>query len=194
MSGHNDGLVELAGDAGDLLKKRGETIAVAESSSGGLVSASLLSVPGASSYFLGGGTIYTRVARDALLGLPEEVVTMRASTEDYALIVAEAVRKKLGATWGLCESGASGPTEILMVMRRVTSRLRSLARRHSRAPWKLAVPTGRAICGASLARPWTSCGRAWQGLKREPAILQGNVIFRSVVTVLWLVPVRRSFS
>ena len=110
MSDYNDGLAQLAGDAGALLKKRGETIAVAESSSGGLVSASLLSVPGASSYFLGGGTIYTRVARDALLGLPEEVVTMRASTEDYALIVAEAVRKKLGATWGLCESGASGPT------------------------------------------------------------------------------------
>ena len=110
MSDYNDGLVQLAGDAGALLKKRGETIAVAESSSGGLVSASLLSVPGASSYFLGGGTIYTRVARDALLGLPEEVVTMRTSTEDYTLIVAEAVRKKLGATWGLCESGASGPT------------------------------------------------------------------------------------
>ena len=110
MSDYNDGLVRLAGDAGALLKKRGETIAVAESSSGGLVSASLLSVPEASSYFLGGGTIYTRVARDALLGLPEEVVTMRASTEDYALIVAEAVRKKLGASWGLCESGASGPT------------------------------------------------------------------------------------
>ena len=110
MSDYNDGLAQLAGDAGALLKKRGETIAVAESSSGGLVSASLLSVPGASSYFLGGGTIYTRVARDALLGLPEEVVTMRASTEDYALIVAEAVQKKLGATWGLCESGASGPT------------------------------------------------------------------------------------
>ena len=98
MSDYKDGLVELAGHAGMLLKERGETIAVAESSSGGLVSASLLSVPGASSYFLGGGTIYTRVARDALLGLPEEVVTMRASTEDYALIVAEAVRKKLGAT------------------------------------------------------------------------------------------------
>ena len=109
MSGYNGGLLELAGDAGALLKKRGETIAVVESSSGGLVSASLLSVPGASSYFLGGGTIYTRVARDALLGLPEEVVTKRASTEDYALTVAEAVRKKLGATWGLCESGASGP-------------------------------------------------------------------------------------
>ncbi len=92
------------------MKKRGETIAVAESSSGGLVSASLLSVLGASSYFLGGGAIYTREARRSLLGLPEDVVTMRASTADYALIVAKAVREKLGAAWGLCESGASGPT------------------------------------------------------------------------------------
>ena len=113
MSDYNDGLVRLAGDAGALLKKRGETIAVAESSSGGLVSASLLSVPGASSYFLGGGTIYTRVARDALLGLPEEVVTMRASTEDYALIVAEAVRKKLGASWVCARVERAGLPEIL---------------------------------------------------------------------------------
>ena len=153
MSNYNDGLVRLAGDAGALLKKRGETIAVAESSSGGLVSASLLSVPGASSYFLGGGTIYTRVARDALLGLPEEVVTMRASTEDYALIVAEAVRKKIGASWGLCESGASGPTGNSYgdAAGHVAVAL-SGPRTISRAPWKLALPTGRAICGVSLAR------------------------------------------
>ena len=109
MSEYPIRLFDLAGDAGKLLKKRGETIAIAESSSGGLVSASLLSVSGASAYFLGGGAIYTRAARRALLGLPEDVVAMRASTEDYALIVADSVRKKLGATWGLCESGASGP-------------------------------------------------------------------------------------
>ncbi len=77
MSGHLTGLFDLVGDAGDLLKKRGETIAVAESSSGGLLSASLVSVSGASSYFLGGGAIYTREARRALLGLTEDVVTMR---------------------------------------------------------------------------------------------------------------------
>jgi len=110
MTDHPTSLSGLVGNVGDLLKSRGETIAVAESSSGGLVSSALLSVSGASSYFLGGGAIYTRDARRALLGLPEEVVTMRAATEDYALIVAEAVREKLDATWGLCETGASGPT------------------------------------------------------------------------------------
>ena len=110
MADHPTTLSGLVGNAGDLLKSRGESIAVAESSSGGLVSAALLSVSGAASYFLGGGAIYTRDARRALLGLPEDVVTMRAATEEYALIVAEAMREKLGATWGLCETGASGPT------------------------------------------------------------------------------------
>ena len=100
----------LARDVGGQLKSRKETIAIAESSTGGLISAALLSVPGASSYFLGGGVIYTREARRALLGLTEDVVTMRAATEEYAAIVAQAIRERLGTTWGLCETGASGPT------------------------------------------------------------------------------------
>jgi PncC family amidohydrolase len=100
----------MAGSLGALLKAQGGTVAVAESSAGGLVSAALLSVPGASAYFLGGGVIYTREARRALLSVPEEVVTMRAATEDYALIMARSMRQRLGATWGLCETGASGPS------------------------------------------------------------------------------------
>ncbi len=104
-----DRLVAMAGGLGALLKAQGETLAVAESSAGGLVSAALLSVPGASAYYRGGGVIYTREARHALLGLPEDVVTMRGASEDYALIVARAVRARLDATWGLCETGASGP-------------------------------------------------------------------------------------
>ncbi len=104
-----DRLVAMAGGLGVLLKAQGGTLAVAESSAGGLVSAALLSVPGASAYYRGGGVIYTREARRALLGLSEDVVTMRGASEDYALIVARAVRARLGATWGLCETGASGP-------------------------------------------------------------------------------------
>lgn len=103
-------LTEMSAGLGKLLKEQDCTVAVAESSSGGLVSAALLSVPGASSYFLGGGVIYTRDARRALLGLSEDIVTMRAATEEYAMIVARTIREKLGATWGLCETGASGPT------------------------------------------------------------------------------------
>ncbi len=100
----------IASTLGERLKTRTDTIAVAESSAGGLISAALLAVPGASAYFLGGGVIYTQAARRALLGLPEDVITMRASTEDYALIVARAIGERLGATWGFCETGASGPT------------------------------------------------------------------------------------
>ena len=67
-------------------------------------------VPGASAYFKGGGVIYTRDARRGLLGLPEDSATMPGATEAYALIVARAIQERLGATWGFCETGASGPT------------------------------------------------------------------------------------
>ncbi len=105
-----DGLTQMAGAIGALLKQRGASVAVAESSAGGLISASLLSVPGASAYFLGGGVVYTRTARRALLDLPEEVITMNAGSEEYALIIARAVRDQFEATWGLAETGATGPT------------------------------------------------------------------------------------
>jgi len=104
-------LTLLGQTVGALLKERKHTIAVAESSAGGLISAALLSVPGASAYFLGGGVIYTHEARRALLSLPDEALTgIRASTEEYALRLARAVREKLGTTWGLSETGATGPT------------------------------------------------------------------------------------
>lgn len=103
-------LSSMAAALGALLKETGATVAVAESSAGGLVSAALLAIPGASAYYAGGGVIYTRAARRGLLGLPEDVVAMRASTEDYALILARAMRQRLDATWGLCETGATGPT------------------------------------------------------------------------------------
>ena len=100
----------LAETAGALLKDRRHTVAVAESSAGGLVSAALLAVPGASAYFLGGAVVYTRTAQRGLLGVPDAAMEgLRASTEDYALLNARAVRDLLGATWGLAETGASGP-------------------------------------------------------------------------------------
>lgn len=106
-----DELVTLASSLGALLKDRKETIAVAESSAGGLISAALLAVPGASAYFLGGGVIYTQAARRALLRVPDESVRgIRSSTEAYALLKARTIRELLGATWGLAETGATGPT------------------------------------------------------------------------------------
>jgi PncC family amidohydrolase len=93
------------------LKQRGETIAIAESSTGGLISAALLAVPGASAYFLGGGVIYTQQARRALLDIPDAAMAgMRASTEEYALLLARTARQRFGSIWALSETGATGPT------------------------------------------------------------------------------------
>ena len=104
-------LLPLAARAGALLKTRNETIAVAESSAGGLISAALVAVPGASAFFLGGAVVYTRKARAELLGIPEsELAGTRPSTEPYALLLARAVRQRLSATWALSETGATGPT------------------------------------------------------------------------------------
>ena len=104
-------LAPIAETVGALLKARGETVAISESSTGGLISAALLAVPGASAYFLGGGVIYTQAARRELLRLPDEAVKgIRSSTEAYAALKARTIRQLLGTTWGLAETGASGPT------------------------------------------------------------------------------------
>lgn len=106
-----DTLLPLADQIGARLKARRETIAVAESSTGGLISAALLSVPGASAYFLGGAVVYTRQARSALVGISEaDMAGMRAASEPYAALLARTMRERHGATWGLSETGATGPT------------------------------------------------------------------------------------
>ena len=104
-------LLPLAEQVAALLKQRRETIAVAESSAGGLISAALLAVPGASAYFLGGAVVYTRPARELLMDLPREAVRgMRSSSEPYALLLARTSSKRFSTTWGLAETGAAGPT------------------------------------------------------------------------------------
>src|SRR5271163_4363644 len=104
-------LMEAAQGVADILKARKQTLAVAESSSGGLISAALLSVPGASAYYLGGAVVYTAKARMRLLEIPREAVAgMRSASEPYASLLAETVRVRFGAVWGLSETGAAGPT------------------------------------------------------------------------------------
>src|SRR3974390_175798 len=94
-----------------LLKDRGETIVVAESSTGGLISAALLAMPGASAYFLGGAVVYTQAARKALIDLADiSALGVRAATEPYARLLAQTARARFASTWALAESGASGPT------------------------------------------------------------------------------------
>lgn len=105
-------LLPLAEKIGARLKERGETIGIAESSTGGLLSAALLSVGGASAYFRGGGVIYTAYARKAFLEIPNPLPAPieRASTEAYARLLADTVRARLDASWGIGETGAAGPT------------------------------------------------------------------------------------
>jgi nicotinamide-nucleotide amidase len=104
-------LVAIAEQIAAKLVARKETIAVAESSTGGLISASLLAVPGASAYFLGGAVIYTRDARRLLADIPEEAMKgIRSASEPYAQLLASRTRERFSTHWGLSETGAAGPT------------------------------------------------------------------------------------
>ena len=106
-----ESLTTLAQDVADRLRARGESVAVAESSAGGLISAALLAVPGASTYFRGGAVVYTAAAKTALTGLePEQLAEHRLATPEHALLLAHAARERLEATWGIGETGAAGPT------------------------------------------------------------------------------------
>lgn len=103
-------LLQVAEKLATRLKERRETVAVAESSAGGLISAELLAQPGASAYFLGGAVVYTYAARRLFLDLPDAALAgIRPASEAYARLLARAVRQRLGATWGLAETGATGP-------------------------------------------------------------------------------------
>jgi len=104
-------LLPLAEKIAARLIARKETIAIAESSTGGLVSAALLAVPGASAFFLGGAVVYTKASRMALLGVGDgEMQGLRPSTEAYSLMIAKRIRERHNATWGFGETGAAGPT------------------------------------------------------------------------------------
>ena len=100
-----------AAKAAALLQARAERIAVSESSAGGLISAALLAVPGASAYYAGGGIIYSARAFKGLLNLDRERLGgMRSSSEPYAAFLAETIRTKHRVEWGIAETGAAGPT------------------------------------------------------------------------------------
>jgi PncC family amidohydrolase len=104
-------LLPLAETIAQRLIARRETIAIAESSTGGLIAAALLSVPGASAYFIGGAVVYTKAARAALLGVGDaEMQGLRPATEAYSLLIARRVGERHGAIWGLGETGATGPS------------------------------------------------------------------------------------
>ena len=92
-----------------MLRARGESVAVADGATGGLIAASLLTVPGALDFFVGGGVVYSFRARDVLFALPREAYAgMRGASAEYALLQARAIRDNFGADWGLAESGSVG--------------------------------------------------------------------------------------
>jgi PncC family amidohydrolase len=104
-------LIATAEQVAQQLIARKQTIAVAESSTGGLISAALLAVPGASAYFLGSAVVYTRDARRLLMEIPDEAMQgIRSASEPYAQLLADTIRRRFASDWGLSETGAAGPT------------------------------------------------------------------------------------
>jgi len=104
-------LSEISAPLAAALIQRKQTVAVAESSTGGLISASLLAVPGASAYYLGGTVIYTARSRKQVLGVtPEDVANLEPLTEAMALSFAQVARRQLNSTWAVAELGIAGPT------------------------------------------------------------------------------------
>ncbi len=102
------GLAALSLPAAKLLLASGQTVSVAESSCGGLISAALVAVPGASAFYVGGGIVYTAQGGKALL--PQRPRGMQSATQDFALFEARSIREKMGTVWGIGETGASGPS------------------------------------------------------------------------------------
>jgi nicotinamide-nucleotide amidase len=118
---------QLAEEIAALLTARGETVTVAESTAGGLISAALLWVPGASRYFAGGAVVYTLDSRVALAGVtPESVANYQGTTPEMLLEMAASLRQRLAATWCIAESGLAGP-----------------------GPGRTGRPPGRAVLGVS---------------------------------------------
>ena len=104
-------LVPLAEKVAMRLIAQNQKIAVAESSTGGLIAAALLAVPGASAYFLGSAVVYTRDARRLLTDITDaEMKGVRSSSEPYAELLAQRTRARFGCDWALSETGAAGPS------------------------------------------------------------------------------------
>jgi PncC family amidohydrolase len=106
-----DSLREIVQEVASLLKERKETISVAETAAGGLISATLLSYPGASGYYKGGLTLYTLESRMAFAGWTQETLkTYSGPTPAIVAGLAEHTRSTLGSTYAVSESGTAGPT------------------------------------------------------------------------------------
>ena len=103
-------LAAIGARAGAALVARGQTLAVVDGATGGLISAGLLAMPGASAFYIGGGIIYSMKGRRLVLGHePGSLRGLTSATEAYALAQADLIRTRYASDWGLAETGAAGP-------------------------------------------------------------------------------------
>jgi PncC family amidohydrolase len=108
-----DDLLPIAEKIAARLIERKQTVAVAEGSAGGLISAALLAIPGASAYFMGGAVVYTGAARASFAGISLDDMKaqgIRPASEPYAVMLAKHMRDRLESDWALSEAGAAGPS------------------------------------------------------------------------------------
>jgi hypothetical protein len=157
------------------LVARRETIAVSESSAGGLISAALLAVPGASAYFVGGGVIYTRKAMGALLELgPDKLEGIRSATEPMARLLAETVRLSSApiGDWPKPAPPARPATAMATPPGTPASRSRDRSRRAG--CWTPDRATGWPTWSRSRMRRSNCWRNAWAGRADVWAALGGN--------------------
>jgi nicotinamide-nucleotide amidase len=94
----------------ELLRERGQTLAVAESCTGGGIGAALAAVPGASDVFLGGVIAYANAVKQELLGVPAEALAAHGAVSDpVAIAMAEGACRTTRADWAIAVTGIAGP-------------------------------------------------------------------------------------
>ncbi len=107
---YNEGNAMLQQVVGEMLVKKSETLAVAESCTGGLLASLITDVPGSSRYFMQGVVTYSNESKQKLLGVPEEILKNHgAVSSETAISMAEGLRERAGTTYALSMTGIAGP-------------------------------------------------------------------------------------
>jgi PncC family amidohydrolase len=107
----NNKILEISSEVGNLLKEKNQTLGIVESSAGGMLSASILAIPGSSAFYLGGVVVYTKRSISGLMKITSaDMLGIRSSTEECALLYARKIKNHLKCDWALSETGAAGPT------------------------------------------------------------------------------------
>ena len=106
-----ESVASIVADLVDRLAARAQTVATAESLTGGLLAATIVDVPGASAVFRGGLVVYATDLKATLGGVPADLLAARGPVDpDVAAALAAGARERCGATWGLATTGVAGPT------------------------------------------------------------------------------------